>query len=1515
MKKNVCYGWKLKGVLLAALLALALPGAASAIDGSSITVTNNADSGAGSLRQAIADICDNGTITFDGDYTITLASQLIIDKNLAIYGAGHTVTVSGNNSVRVFNISSGTVSLKGLTIINGKSSTTHGGGGIYNTGTLTVMNCSLSGNSSQQDGGGIWTSGALTVTGCSLSGNNAGANRSAGYGGGIYIDSGTVTVTVTDSTFSGNSVHGLGSGICYNGEMLTVTGCTFTDNLGAPGIENDYGGQTLTVTGCTFSNNNVAWDAIRSSYPSATVTVTDSSFSTTVGGTGISNMGTLTVTGCTFSGSERNGIQSAGNLTVTGCSFTGTNVLNGFCIRIYNYSYSPPTQATVTDCTFTGNSANTGDGGAILIDYYFDNTDPYTSPPQVTVAGCTFTGNSAPIGGGISNRGGRLTVTNSTFTGNSATSGSGGAIYTDGDLTVTGCTFSGNTASNWGGGICNYWDGQMTVTGCTFSGNSASAGGGIYSNPVWFPAEVTNSTFFGNSANAGGGIANAMDGQMTVTNSTFFGNSAITGGGIYNFTDEYGTLNFANTIIAGSLSGGDCYNQSTISANSNNLVQDGSCSDNGINFLTGDPLLGALADNGGPTQTMALSAGSPAIDAGSAAWCPATDQRGVARPQGAACDIGAYEAVFITVTARNKTITYGDAEPAYDFTTSPAGVAFTTEPACAVTESPHTAFGTYTIACSGGVPADSSSIVVYDNGTLTITKATPTATLAVANSPVTYDGSAHGAAVAVSQSSVSGSARNILTGGTAGQTAAGPYGVTADFVPDDTVNYNTITGISAGAFVISKADPQVVLSVTNSPVTYDGSVHAAAVSSSGTSGIVSAILTGGADSQTTAGTYAVTADFAPADTSNYNTLTGVSAGDFTIGKATPTATLSVTNSPVTYDGSAHGAAVTISQSSVPGSVGTILTGGADSQTTAGTYGVTADFTPTNTANYNSLTGLPAGDFVISCGAAITVTSNADSGPGSLRDAIANACDGGTITFSDNFTITLASELGIGKNLTIDGAGHAIAVSGNDAVGVFIISGGTVSLNALTIEHGRKWYAGSSCSGDACYFGGIYNHGALTLTNCSLSENAGYWGGAISNANSAALTVANCSLSGNAAVQGGGIYNNLSTVTVINSSFSGNSATRYQRRTGDGGGIYNQQGTVTVTNGTLSGNTATDSGGGIFSYAAVLNYANTIIANSGNGGDCSITGGSVIGTNRNNLVQDGSCSDNGSNFLTGDPLLGPLAENGGPTQTMALLAGSAALDAGSAAYCPATDQRGITRPQGAACDIGAFELEVSTTTTTVEPTTTTTTISPCPAPNLTAPSGAATSKPAFSWTKADDGAWYNIMVWSEARGGIVANPWFGPTSCSGNTCTAAQLGTALPAGNNWWWLNVYYGDTACGFVEQPGGKWKLAVVGGCTTPPVLSQPDSAVITTGTKPTFIFSDTGAEWYNVNVWTSAGYLALNQWEDATVKCSAGTCTIISNSSFGAGTTNWWWLNTYSDSCGFQMQPGGLWKSFTVQ
>src|SRR5207247_927000 len=184
-------------------------------------------------------------------------------------------------------------------------------------------------------------------------------------------------------------------------------------------------------------------------------------------------------------------------------------------------------------------------------------------------------------------------------------------------------------------------------------------------------------------------------------------------------------------------------------------------------------------------------------------------------------------------------------------------------------------------------------------------KRTLSRSLAVNNSPQTYNGSAKAATVGISASSVPGAVASILTGGTATKTYAGTYAVTADFVPTDSANYNTLTGLSAGDFVIDKATPTATLAVNNSPQTYNGSAKAATVgiSASSVPGAVANILTGGTAIKTYAGTYAVTADFVPTDSANYNTLTGLSAGNFVIDKATPTAT--ATGGTFIYDGNQH----------------------------------------------------------------------------------------------------------------------------------------------------------------------------------------------------------------------------------------------------------------------------------------------------------------------------------------------------------------------------------------------------------------------------------------------------------------------------------------------------------------------------------------------------------------------------------------------------------------------------------
>jgi hypothetical protein len=199
------------------------------------------------------------------------------------------------------------------------------------------------------------------------------------------------------------------------------------------------------------------------------------------------------------------------------------------------------------------------------------------------------------------------------------------------------------------------------------------------------------------------------------------------------------------------------------------------------------------------------------------------------------------------------------------------------------------------------VPTDSNNYNTLTDqacGNFIINKATPTATLAVNNSPVIYNARGQAATVAITISSVPGSVSNILTGGAASQTNVGTYAVTASFVPSDSINYNTLTDQACGNFVIDKATP--ILSITNTPITYDRTAHAAALSCN-VAGVISNILTGGAATQVNAGTYAVTASFAPTDTNNYNSLTSASAGDFVIDKCTLTV-IGITAKNKAYDG-------------------------------------------------------------------------------------------------------------------------------------------------------------------------------------------------------------------------------------------------------------------------------------------------------------------------------------------------------------------------------------------------------------------------------------------------------------------------------------------------------------------------------------------------------------------------------------------------------------------------------------
>jgi hypothetical protein len=315
----------------------------------------------------------------------------------------------------------------------------------------------------------------------------------------------------------------------------------------------------------------------------------------------------------------------------------------------------------------------------------------------------------------------------------------------------------------------------------------------------------------------------------------------------------------------------------------------------------------------------------------------------------------------------------------------------------------------------------------------------------------------------------------------------------------------------------------------------------------------------------------------------------------------------------------------------------------------------------------------------------TVNNTNDSGPGSLRDAIASAAPGDTIQFnlaSYPGVIALSSTLEINTNLTIQGPGAAqLAISGNHAVSVFVIDPGVnVSISGLTIENGQGFIGG-----------GIENNGTLTVTYSTLSGNSALYGGGIENYGT--LTVTNSTLSGNSASDGGGGINNDSTLTITNSTLSHNSAH-------NGAGIRTSSGeghnSLTVANSTLSGNSAS-AGGGFEDDPAVKFTAKGTLLAGNQGGNC---GGIGLTSQNYNLSDDYSCLG----FIHEPADLDPngLQNNGGPTPTIALLPTSPAVDAIPVSACTDTqgapitaDQRGVKRPQGAGCDIGAFELVQNT----------------------------------------------------------------------------------------------------------------------------------------------------------------------------------------------------------------------------
>ena len=564
----------------------------AAVVGQTHTITNCTEA---ALRAAVA---EGGTVNFACDGTITLSNTILIATSTVLDGSGHQVIVSGGNTVRVFHlVTNVSFTLFNLTVADGVS--TNGGAVCNDGGVLTLR--------------GVWFHG----------------NTAPDYGGGALFNKGG-TINATNTVFSANEAlvttlgwDGRGGALFNLGGTVSLKNCVFTNNVARGRITFSIGGGasgqggavyssgSLLVESCAFTNNLAVGAAGGDEIPYGGGTSGGAA-----NGGAIASSGTMTILRSTFAANSALGgaggpatfaMSPAGSGGGYGGIASGGAVFNTGVLLAQNSA-------------FLSNSARGGSGGA-------GGPGSVTYNPMLGYIGCPGgTGGRGGDGaGGALGNSGSANLVNMTVTFNTAGGGSGASGGSGGNTSVPKVPSwpGGDGGSGGAGGSAfgGFYDtsGNLRVTNCTVTFNSGSAGNGGPGGPGGWGAQVQGATGpNGASGSAGAGMGTALTALL-------------------------------NSIVAGNVSS----NGSGIIADAgHNLSSDGSCAFTNLGSRNNiDPMLGRLADNGGPTPTMALLPGSPAIDAGDPAASPPTDQRGVARPLGTAADIGAFEYGFLAITA------------------------------------------------------------------------------------------------------------------------------------------------------------------------------------------------------------------------------------------------------------------------------------------------------------------------------------------------------------------------------------------------------------------------------------------------------------------------------------------------------------------------------------------------------------------------------------------------------------------------------------------------------------------------------------------------------------------------------------------------------------------------------------------------------------------------------------------------------------------------------------------------
>lgn len=546
-----------------------------------------------------------GPITFDCDGTIQLTSPISITRDAVLDASGHAITLSGSNAVRLFNVNTGVnFTLIHLTMADGRSTN---GGAIYNEGgSLMIQNCILTNNAA------VGLAGIAGTNGVGSGNGSSGTEGTDAKGGAIWS---TGNLSVIASTFAGNSAvggvggaGGAGGGIGYGGTAVAGSG----GNGGAG--SNALGGAIwnagkLAITNSTFVTNRAS-----------------------AGAGGVGGIGGASYYGAAGSGAAGGSggsayggaIYSMGELVFVGTTFTTSRTLGGAGGGGGKSGY--PVASSVTGVGGDGSFGGSAEGAAIW------------SAGFVLGLSSTFDQSEA-LGGNGGAGGGAQTSTATGYrpgAGGFAGPAFGGALRNAGTATLINVTIVSNLIAGGTGGDRGAGPFDLGKT----PGRGGDTRGGALQNTG--DAQLLHCTIAGNLARVGVG------GRGFYWSQVIFGADGNASGSSLS-TVPFG-LTLANTIVSGIASNAAC--EVWMNDGGHNLCSDNSAalSAPGSRNNT-DPMLGPLTNNGGPTLTMALRPGSPAINAGDNASCPPTDQRGVPRPFAGACDIGAFEYTYWMLTA------------------------------------------------------------------------------------------------------------------------------------------------------------------------------------------------------------------------------------------------------------------------------------------------------------------------------------------------------------------------------------------------------------------------------------------------------------------------------------------------------------------------------------------------------------------------------------------------------------------------------------------------------------------------------------------------------------------------------------------------------------------------------------------------------------------------------------------------------------------------------------------------